>query len=173
MSRDALKCGLSRRALLRAGVTGTFAGLGSVAVPSPATAQDRRTLRIGGSRRLHIDGTLRRLPGSGGPSTQLTISVTVDGPEDAMSGSGWTIAPPPPLPAVPVAPIFFTQAGSVLGSVTKLVGRGLFSSIVPCVGAEIEVTADSADGFITFSCMCVDPALPQWKFDGFGTVVHD
>ena len=106
-------------------------------------------------------------------STQLSISVTVDGPEDALSGSGWTIAPPPPLPAVPVAPIFFTQAGSVTGSLTKLVGRGLFSPIVGCVGAEITVTADLADGFITFSCMCVDPAVPEWRFDGIGTVVHD
>jgi hypothetical protein len=163
---------VTRRALLRAGTTGALAGLGSVGMPAAVGAQTR-ALRVGGLKRFHIDGVLRRLPGSGSSATQLLISVTVDGPEDALSGSGWTMAPPPPLPAVPVAPIFFTQQGSVTGSVVKLVGRGLFSSIVPCVGGEITVTADLADGFITFSCMCVDPTLPEWRFDGSGTVTHD
>ena len=172
MLRQMLRFGLTRRALFRASATGALAGLGSVGMPIAAGAQTQ-SLRVGGSKRIHIDGVLARLSGSGGPSTQLSISVAVDGPEDALSGSGWTIAPPPPLPAIPVAPIFFTQAGSVTGSVTKLVGRGLFSSIVGCVGAEITVTANSVDGFITFNCMCVDPTLAEWKFNGFGTVVHD
>jgi hypothetical protein len=170
MLRDVLSFGLTRRALLSGGATVGIAGLGA---PIMAQVQNPRTIRVGGSRRIHIDGTLRHVPGSGGSAAQLNISVTVDGPEDAMSGSGWVMGPPPPLPAVPVAPIFFTQAGSVNRSVVTLRGRGLFSSIVGCVGAEIEVTADGADGFVTFSCMCIDPALPQWKYDGFSTVVHD
>jgi hypothetical protein len=101
------------------------------------------------------------------------ISATVDGKADAMSGSGWASGVPPVLPATPVAPIFFTQAGEWSeGSVVSLMGRGLFSSIAGCVGAEIAITADGDDGFITFTCMCVDPAIPQWKYDGFGTVLH-
>ena len=174
MFRHVLKFGLSRRALLRAGATGAFAGLGSVGVPAVAGAQIQRSGRIGGSKRVHIDGLLRKVAG-GTPAalTQLAISITVDGPEDAFSGSGWASCPPPPLPAIPLAPIYFTQAGLGSGSVIKLVGRGLFSAIVVCVGAEIAVTADSSDGFITFTCMCVDPTIPRWEFEGFGTVVHD
>lgn len=161
----------SRRALLRAGAAGVL-GLGVSSASRSAAAQTWPTNRVGGSRRVHIDGVLDRVPGSGGPA-RLAVSVTVDGPEDALCGSGWTMAPPPVAPAVPVAPIYFTQVGVLTGDSVKLVGRGLFSSIVPCVGAEIEVTAGLVDGFITFRCMCVDPSIPDWRLNGVGTVVHD
>jgi hypothetical protein len=172
MLRNLTRFRLSRRMLFRTGVSGTVAGL-SLAVPGGAEAQIQRAGRTGGSKRVHIDGVLARVSGAGGPAAQLIISATVDGPGDAMSGSGWASGVPPVLPAIPVAPIFFTQAGSSAGSIANLMGRGLFSSIVPCVGAEIAITADGADGFIRFTCMCVDPALAQWKYEGFGTVVHD
>src|SRR5438094_475680 len=165
MLRDALKFGLSRRTLLRGSVSSAVAGLGALTVPSAADGQIQRLGRIGGSKRVHIDGILVRVVGAGGPGTQLAVNATVDGPGEAMSGAGWAAGVPPVLPATPVAPIYFTQAGSATGSVTKLVGRGFFSSIAGCVGGEIAITADAADGFITFTCMCVDPALPQWKYE--------
>ncbi len=165
--------GLSRRKLLRGGGSSAIAGLVAMALPTRAEAQLQRAGRTGGSKRVHIDGVLVRVTGAGGPAPQLVISATVDGPGDAMSGSGWASGMPTVLPATPVAPIFFTQAGASVGSVVRLMGRGLFSSIAACVGAEIVITADGADGFISFTCMCVDPALPQWKYEGFGTVVHD
>jgi hypothetical protein len=173
MFKGLIKLGMTRRALLQGGATSAIAALATAGAETKAAAQLQRFGRIGGSKRVHIDGVLVRVTGAGGPAAQLVINATVDGPGDAMSGSGWASGVPPILPATPVAPIFFTQAGSSTGSVVKLMGRGLFSSIAGCVGAEIAITADGADGFISFTCMCVDPAIPQWKYEGFGTVVHD
>jgi hypothetical protein len=158
---------LTRRQLLHAGAAGTVAaGIATLAGPAAAAAGST----MGG---VHIHATLKQTGGPTLPVNGRVIDVTVYGPDDNLSGSGWDANPKAAgsydLASPDGSQCFFTQHGSVQGDAVHLTGRNLFAMFPPEVGASITVDANLATGQIKW----VDgEGSNAFKFEGTGVVTR-
>ena len=149
---------ISRKDLLKAGAVSTVAAVGLAGALSPAEA-------AAGGGGVQIHGTLTIV--SGPASGSFPISITVHGPAENLSGSGWDS---PPGSAVSLA-CYYTQAGSVHGHMVSLSGNVLLSNTPAFLGSEVTTEANFATGEITWT-FALPAGGPVFVLTGTGVVAH-
>lgn len=140
---------LSRRQLVTLGAALLFAGVvvGKVATTGASAAAE--SPRMGG---VHIHGTLTEGRNFKGQNVTHTWDITVYGPDDNLTGSGWGANPDPADSNHTIADAIFqchyTQQGAIQGDVVALKGIMLFSGNMHDQGGSVVTEANLVTGDI-------------------------
>jgi hypothetical protein len=160
---------MQRRDLLKLGAAGSLAAGVATLTQTGAAAAAPKT--VGG---VHLHATLKETTDSTfGGSLDRIISIDVFGADDDLSGSGWDAdvgADVTHPEQGDVSQCYFTQRGTLQGDTLTLVGRTLFATLPPDIGAKVTTTANLAAGEVRW--VFERPAGPPFIFEGKGTVAR-